>query len=383
MGGAVGARLDALAQVLGLVIDKGLVNLAREAVGHGGTVGCSSRGTGDAVGSGVRLAGNRGLRREVGRRGRVADAEDGRLPAFALGSQLGVLGGLVRDTTGQLDLGEDRVTVGQDGLDLGVALDSSLGLLGLGLGAGADRVDVAGEDAGGVLRFLAGSLLSTLSLGVNVMGESIAVDEGLADLALNHLLKGGANDTVQHRLEGVEEELMAGLLELDVHALDVHGHLVKLDEMLLITLLGGGGSNLEAEALASKNNVHDTSVSDRREALLLLDVVADVTQISLDTAHGDHDLVVALVGDLLPAPAEVVVATKLHHVGQEVVALNNEVLDDDVYHGVGHLNSGNRDVADVLEDARNDDVTQILEQVLLENDLAISITAKILEQLLD
>ena len=94
-------------------------------------------------------------------------------------------------------------------------------------------------------------------------------------------------------------------------------------------------------------------------------------------------ILLSLVGDLLAAPAEVVVATKLHHVGQQVVALDDKVLDHHIDHGVRHLNTRDRDVADVLEDTGDDDVAEILEQVLLEDNLAVSVAAEILEQLLD
>lgn len=160
----VGSMFNALTQVLRLAIDESLVNLIREATGlvfrdlvavSAVGSGCgSARGTGSGSNSGgtCTLGASSGLVRDraagwdAGGLGCAADAEDGGLPALALGSQVGVLGSLGGYGAGKLDVREDGVVEGHDGLDLGVTLGSTLGLLGLGLGASSDGIGVARED---------------------------------------------------------------------------------------------------------------------------------------------------------------------------------------------------------------------------------------------
>lgn len=217
---------------------------------------------------------------------------------------------------------------------------------------------------------------------MNVPEESVALGEGVADLLLNDLLNSRAYDLEEERLEDVEEQLVVGLLELDVQVLDVNSDLIQSDEVLAILLVGGASSNLEVEALAAQNNVHNTSVGDRGETLLLLDVVANITKISLDASGRDHDLVVMLVADLLATPAEVVVTAKLESIGHQIVALNAQVLDNNIDHRVRNLDARNGDVADILEESRQDDVGQVLDKMFLELGLAILVVAELLEQAL-
>lgn len=104
-------------------------------------------------------------------------------------------------------------------------------------------------------------------------------------------------------------------------------------------------------------------------------------QVTLDTGHGKHDLVLVLVGDLLAAPAPVIVAAELKNVRSQVVTLKDQVLDNEVDHRVLVLNTRNGDVADVLEERREDDIGQVLDQVRLELSLAVLVVAEIEEEL--
>lgn len=218
---------------------------------------------------------------------------------------------------------------------------------------------------------------------MDFLGEEVALSEGLADLALDHLLQSRCDHAEQHGLEGVEEQLVVGLLQLDVHVLDAHVNLVQLEEVLLVVLLSGRGSDLDAETITTEEDIHNTTIGDGGEALLLLDVVGDIAQIHLDARHGNHDLIITLVADLLAAPAEVVVAAELHDVGHQVVTLNAQVLDDHINHGIRDLDTGDGNVADILENAGDDDIAKIPKEIRFEGGLATGILAEILEQLLE
>ncbi len=90
-----------------------------------------------------------------------------------------------------------------------------------------------------------------------------------------------------------------------------------------------------------------------------------------------------LVADLLAAPTEIVVATKLEHVGHQVIGFNDEILDHGVDLRIRHLDPGDWHISDVLEDSREDNLAEILDKMLLEHRLAILVIAKVKEQLLN
>src|SRR5699024_6431066 len=100
-----------------------------------------------------------------------------------------------------------------------------------------------------------------------------------------------ADDLEEEGLEGFEEDLVLGLAQLDVHVVDVNRDLIHLHNVLTVFLVGNGGGNLETEALATKEDVHNTLVRDGREALLFLEIVADIGQVGLNTRSRDYKLV--------------------------------------------------------------------------------------------
>lgn len=378
---AVGARGHVSTLSAECLVDLIRESTRRVSIGLGDTIRAVSGTSGtDSTGSSgfrststVRLAGDGRRLGDVRGLGGVAEAEDRRLPALTLLREISVLGGLGGDAAGQLDLRELRVAQGGGGLDLGVALRGLfLGLLALVRQLLAADIHVAGIDAGLVLGVvLLGELLGLLGFVVHVAGEVVGGDEGLADLLFEDLLESWTDDLEEEGLEGLEEDLVFGLAQLDVHVVDVDGDLVHLHDVLAVFLVGNGGSDLETEALAAKEDVHNTLVRDGREALLLLEIVADISQVGLNTRSRDHELIVALAADLLAAPAEVVVATEFQDIGHEVVALDDQVLNDNIDHGVGNLNTRDGNVAHVLKDTRQDHVANVLQEMLLESHLAL------------
>jgi hypothetical protein len=66
---------------------------------------------------------------------------------------------------------------------------------------------------------------------------------------------------------------MLRLSELDVKVGNVDVDLLDLKEVLAVRLLSCGQLDLEAEAISTKEDVGNASVSDAWEALLSLDIV--------------------------------------------------------------------------------------------------------------
>lgn len=110
-------------------------------------------------------------------------------------------------------------------------------------------------------------------------------------------------------------------------------------------------------------------------------------------------LVVVLVTDLLTSPPEVVITTEFHDVRHQIVTFDNDIFNHlktvsfpilskacDITHHIDHwvadFNARNRDIADILKETRQDDISNVLEQVLLELNRAVASTAQVSEQLL-
>jgi len=123
-----------------------------------------------------------------------------------------------------------------------------------------------------VLRFSAG----TLGFLVNRVRVTIGLGDIVPDLLLEKLGDRRANDTEQEWLEEAEQQLELRFLQLDVEVLHIDSDRVDLEEMLSIARVRSRHCNLEAEAGSTQENVHKTRVGDRWEALLLLDVIADI-----------------------------------------------------------------------------------------------------------
>lgn len=243
-------------------------------------------------------------------------------------------------------------------------------------------IDVAIVDVGRILRVVLRSTSDAFGFLMDLKGFPIELVNLVFNQLLQHLGDGRLDDGKKQRLEDVEQELVLGLLELNVQALHVNVDSVDLEEVLPVGLVGCLHRNLEAETGATHVNVHDTSVFDRWETLFLMDVVADVLQVHLDARDRHHDLVLVLVGDGLTTPAEVVIAAEFERIGCEVVALDNKVFNDGIDHRVAVLNTWYGNVANALENTRDDDLAKILDQMRLEDGLTVLVVAELGEEFL-
>lgn len=332
------------------------------------------------VGGSVRLANNTRSGRDVAALSSRANGENGALPLVTLTSEILVLGGLGADSAGKVDVREDAVLLGDSIVDLLVG-NSALGLLlaleYLLLGGS----DVAVVNVGGLLGVLTSLIKSAVSLLLDLVQHGVHPGSLIADGLLKSLLEAGAENLEHDGLEEVEEQLVVGLDQLNLQVLDIDVNLVNLEEVLPVLSIGRGHLHPKSEALALEENVEDTSVAERWESLLPLDVVAHIAQIHLDTGNLDVNSHLVLVGDLLATKAHVVFTSNFEDIGHEVVAFKDEVLNHGIDLGIRILDAGDRDVGNVLEHSRKDDVCQILDEMGLEGRLAVLIVAKVSEQL--
>lgn len=239
------------------------------------------------------------------------------------------------------------------------------------------------EDAIGVFGIVLRFFGCALNILVDIIQISVHFFKVVFDLFLDRLLDHRSHDSQEKGFGNVEQQLVVGLLEFNVQVLDADSNVVNGHEMSTVLWLGVASCELEAETLTTKEDVHDTLVSDRWETLLLLDVVGDILEVALDAGGSDHDLVLILVADLATTKAEIVVITEFKDIGEKIVALNHQILNDGVDHRIGDFNARNGNVTGVLKDARNDDICEILDEMGLESCLAVLIVSQVEEQLLD
>jgi hypothetical protein len=360
---------------------EGAIDLVSEAIGArlGKWVGVAHTTHIGIVGLALRVRDWRQVRRlELG----VANTENRGLPLVALEGKLLIFGSLGRDATRQRDILEDRVILRDGHIDLLIS-DDLLSLLLRLRELALDGTEVPLVHILNVLRvwIVLRLLLRTIGLELDAVDESVELVDVVTNLLLDDLLQRWAHNLEQERLEETEQKLVVRLLDFDGEVLQLHGDVGDLEEVLGVVLIGSLHGNLEAQASAAEEDIHDSLVGYGREALLPLDVVRDVLQIGLDAGDGQHDLVLVLVLDALAAPAPIVVAAELEKVRCEVVTLQDEVLNDDIGLAVGVLNAWDGYVADVLEEGGKEDFSQVLDQVRLEGGLPVLVVAQIEEEL--
>jgi hypothetical protein len=231
--------------------------------------------TNGPISSIVRLAAHWSKLWNVRRFLRRSNIEDRRLPLITLGSKFLIFGGLCGDTARKFDAWEDRLIMSDCHVDLGIG-NLSFSLLLFGKSLLLNGLDIAIVDVGSSLRISFSSFQCLLSFRMNLPGVCIGISKGTGDLLLQDLLNSRAHDLEEQWLKDTEEHLMIRLLELDVEVLHIDVDFVNLEEVLTITLVCVGCNNLEAEAISTEEDVHNTLVGDGWESLLALDVVGDI-----------------------------------------------------------------------------------------------------------
>jgi hypothetical protein len=72
------------------------------------------------------------------------------------------------------------------------------------------------------------------------------------------------------------------------------------------------------------------------------------------------------------------VALDANNVREEVGSGKDEVLDDKVDVGVGELGSGNRNVTNLLDESREENVSDVVPQVRLEGEVTLRVEEQVL-----
>ena len=113
--------------------------------------------------------------------------------------------------------------------------------------------------------------------------------------------------------------------------------------------------------------------------MLLLEIVGNISEIELNARASNHDLILSVVLNRLTSIAPVVVGAKLKSIREEIVRLKDEILDDQVNHRVRDFNARNWDISSVLKDRRDDNLSEIFDEMRLEGWLSLFVSTKVEE----
>jgi hypothetical protein len=119
-------------------------------------------------------------------------------------------------------------------------------------------------------------LFGSVGLLLELPSKSVELVHLILNLLLQSLLKSRTYNPQHEGLDQAEQNLMFGLLELDIEVLDINVNFIHLKEILAIMFLSCRHLHLEAEACSTKENVGETLVSDAGDAVLSFDIVGHI-----------------------------------------------------------------------------------------------------------
>ena len=198
----------------------------------------------------------------------------------------------------------------------------------------------------------------------------------------NTVLDGLLDETGSERANDRDEERVLGVADLELERVDLDG---DTDDIEGVTSSASGLEvDLTRDTLASEKNVGDTRVRHLGETRLLLEVERYVPNVGLDLRERKPEGVLVAVLDVVVwRQLEVVLDFDFKNVGQDVLRLEGQVLNDKVDGSIGVLDTRDRNVADLASELRNDDRANVVPQVRLDGEVAIAVKSETLEQALE
>jgi len=301
----------------------------------------------------------------------VEQVECGRVPALAGVSEILSLPHLVGHGTLSTThvWVEDRVSVGDDS-------ESTRSLLGLGLlllgSVGLLRVQVLQSLSSSSLVRLLGVIDSVSDLDELIIEMTDGGSDSIVDSSLDSLL----DDTSSDRLDKLVKQVVLGVSDREGQGID--GGVDRVDSDQGISLpLNRLELDINRHTLSSENNIGDTVVLELGPSSLSSERESDISDVGLDLRHGQSELVVVSVHRLVElvvgGELERVVALDSDNIGEEVGSGKDEVLDDQVNVGVGELGSGDGNVSNLLDESREENVSDVVPQVGLEGEVTLRV----------
>ena len=101
-----------------------------------------------------------------------------------------------------------------------------------------------------------------------------------------------------------------------------------------------------------------------RETALLAEVECNITHVSLDLAESQgHGVVILVLDGRVGGHLHVRLSSDFDDIGEEIAALERQVFDHKIHLVVGVFDTRNGDVANLLNESWNDDLTDIFPQL--------------------
>lgn len=225
-------------------------------------------------------------------------------------------------------------------------------------------------------------LLSLIHTVTEVNKLDIQLLKSLTDTLFSCLANLLLDQTSSEGTEDLVENVVLGPTDRKVELVHLGLDLLDGEHVLGPTTLGRR-SRLQvdghAEPVTAEEDVGGACVLDLGKPALLVKVELDVAHVRLDLCERDLEAVGVYVSHLgVLRHFEVVTSVDLEDVGHQVLALHREVLDHEVDHLVGVLDTGDGDVSDVLEQLRKDRVADVRPEVGLELGVALRVQEEVL-----
>jgi len=269
---------------------------------------------------------------------------------------------------------ENRVSVGDNSESAGSLLGLLLLLLGLVSLLGVQVLESL--SSGGLVRLL-GVINSVSDLDELVVEVTDSSPDGVVDSGHDGLL----DDTSSDALDKLVEQVVLGVSDGEGEGVNLSVDRVDSDEGVS-SLLDRLELDIDRHTLTGKDNIGDTVVLELGPSGLSSEGESNISDVGLDLRHAQSELVVVSVHRLVELVVrrelEGVVALDADNVGEEVGSRKDEVLDDKVDVGVGELGSGDGNVANLPDEGREENVSDVIPQVRLEGKVTLRVEEQIL-----
>lgn len=145
--------------------------------------------------------------------------------------------------------------------------------------------------------------------------------------------------------------------------------------------------DVNRDTLASKNNIGQTVVGKLGPSALTPKGKGNISNVRLDLTKAQSELVVLVVHGLVQlgvrAESERVERLNVDNVGEEVRTRKDQVLDDQVDTVVGVLSTGDGNVVDLLEEHRQQNLSNIIPKLGLESKVTLVVEEQVLAESFD
>lgn len=145
--------------------------------------------------------------------------------------------------------------------------------------------------------------------------------------------------------------------------------------------------DVNRDTLSSKNNIGQTVIRKLGPSALTPKGKGNISNVGLDLTETQSELVVLVVHGLVQlgvrAESERVERLNVDNVGEEVRTRKDQIFDDQVDTVVGVLSAGDGNVVDLLEEHRQQNLSNIVPKLGLEGKVTLVVEEQVLAESLD